>query len=155
MAELVLGRARERGDRLAVAESCTGGLLGGRITAIPGSSEVFEGGIIAYDDAVKTAHLGVDPALIAAHGAVSAPVCEAMARGVATRFHTALAMAITGIAGPGGGSQGKPVGLVWFASLADGEVKAQSYVFPGTREEIRDRAAQAALFQLYGLIRAR
>ena len=154
LAELLLGRARERRERLAVAESCTGGLLGGRITAIPGSSEVFEGGIIAYDDAVKTAHLGVDPALIAAHGAVSEPVCQAMVRGVATRFNTTLAMAITGIAGPGGGSREKPVGLVWFASLADGQVKAQSYVFPGTRKEIRDRAAQAALFQLYGLIRA-
>jgi nicotinamide-nucleotide amidase len=154
LAALVLERARQRGQRIAVAESCTGGLLGARITAIPGSSEVFDGGVIAYDDAVKTGHLAVDPGLIRAHGAVSEPVCLAMARGVAARFHTDLAMAITGIAGPGGGSQEKPIGLVWFASLANGEVKAQSYVFPGTREEIRARAAQSALLQLYGAIRA-
>ena len=153
LARLVLERARQRGEHIAVAESCTGGLLGGRITAVPGSSEVFDGGVIAYDDAVKIGHLGVDPALIATHGAVSEPVCAAMARGVASRFNTGLAMAITGIAGPGGGSPEKPVGLVWFASLANGALKAQSFVFPGHREEIRARAAQAALLQLYGLIR--
>lgn len=153
LAQLVIDRARERGERIAVAESCTGGLLGGRITAIPGSSEVFEGGVIAYDDRVKVAHLAVEPGLIQAHGAVSEPVCVAMARGVAARFGTRLAMAITGIAGPGGGSEAKPVGLVWFASLANGAATAQSYVFPGTREEIRARAAQSALFQLYGAIR--
>jgi nicotinamide-nucleotide amidase len=153
LADLLLQQARARNERIAVAESCTGGLLGGRITAIPGSSEVFDGGIIAYDDAVKIDHLGVDPGLITTHGAVSEPVCVAMARGVAARFKAGLAMAITGIAGPGGGSREKPVGLIWFASLANGEVRSQSYVFPGTRAEIRARAAQSALFQLYGLIR--
>jgi nicotinamide-nucleotide amidase len=153
LAELVINRARARGERIAVAESCTGGLLGGRITAIPGSSDVFEGGVIAYDDAVKTGHLDVSAELIRSHGAVSEPVCAAMARGVAARFHVGLAMAITGIAGPGGGSPEKPVGLVWFASFVRGEVKVQSYVFPGLRGEIRARAAQSALHQLYGMIR--
>lgn len=153
LARLVVARARARGERIVVAESCSGGLLGGRITSIPGSSEVFDGGVIAYDDAVKTGLLDVPIELIRAHGAVSEPVCAAMARGVAARFKTGLAMAITGIAGPGGGSQEKPVGLVWFASFVQGEVKVQSYVFPGTRDEIRARAAQAALFQLYGMIR--
>ncbi len=152
LAARVLDAARATGNRLAVAESCTGGLLGGRLTAIPGSSDVFEGGVIAYSDAVKTAHLGVDPALIREHGAVSEPVCRALAHGVAERFGATLAMAITGIAGPSGGSPGKPVGLVWYASLAGGEIQARSYVFPGSREEIRTRAAQAALFQLYGMI---
>jgi nicotinamide-nucleotide amidase len=153
LAALVLDAARKRGERIAVAESCTGGLLGGRLTAIPGSTEVFEGGVIAYDDRVKSHHLGVDPGLIEAHGAVSEPVCAAMAQGVAARFNTGLAMAITGIAGPDGGSPAKPVGLVWFASLANGTVTSQSFVFPGNREEIRARAAQATLFQLYGTIR--
>ena len=152
LAALVLDRARTRGERIAVAESCTGGVLGGRITAIPGSSDVFEGGMIAYDDGVKTGQLEVPPDLIRMHGAVSEPVCAAMARGVASKFRTGLAMAITGIAGPGGGSQEKPVGLVWFASLVHGQVKVQSYVFPGNREEIRARAAQAALYQLYGML---
>jgi nicotinamide-nucleotide amidase len=154
LAALVVERARARGERLVVAESCTGGLLGGRITAIPGSSDVFDGGVIAYDDRVKTGLLEVPGELIRTHGAVSEAVCAAMARGVAARFHAGLAMAITGIAGPGGGSAEKPVGLVWFASLAGGEVQVQSYIFPGKRDEIRARAAQAALLQLYGLIRA-
>jgi nicotinamide-nucleotide amidase len=153
LAGLVVDRARSRGERIVVAESCTGGLLGGRITSIPGSSDVFDGGVIAYHDAVKIGLLEVPTELIRAHGAVSEPVCAAMARGVAARFKTRLAMAITGIAGPGGGSKEKPVGLVWFASFVRGEVKVQSYVFPGMREEIRARAAQAALFQLYGMIR--
>jgi nicotinamide-nucleotide amidase len=153
LASLVIERARKRGERIAVAESCTGGLLGGRLTAIPGSSEVFDGGVIAYSNEIKTGHLGVHPALIETHGAVSEPVCAAMAREIGARFNTGLAMAITGIAGPGGGSAEKPVGLVWFASLANGMVKSQSYVFPGARDEIRARAAQAALFQLYSMIR--
>jgi nicotinamide-nucleotide amidase len=154
LAAEVIRSALRRGQRLAVAESCTGGLLGGRITAVPGSSEVFDGGIIAYSDQVKTGLLGVEPGLIQAHGAVSEAVCAAMARGVSARFNTDLAMAITGIAGPTGATPDKPVGLVWFASLANREVKVQSYVFPGTRDEIRARAAQAALFQLFGVIRA-
>jgi nicotinamide-nucleotide amidase len=153
LAAQVLESARHKSQRIAVAESCTGGLLGARITAIPGSSDVFDGGVIAYRDEVKIRDLGVDPDLIAAHGAVSEPVCIAMARGVAARFQSDLAMAITGIAGPGGGSADKPIGLVWYASLAPGAVTAQSYVFPGSREEIRTRAAQAVLFQLWGTMR--
>lgn len=150
----VIRSALRRGQRIAVAESCTGGMLGSRITAVPGSSAVFEGGIIAYSDRVKTGFLGVEPGLIQAHGAVSEAVCAAMVREVAARFKTDLAMAITGIAGPTGATAGKPVGLVWFASLVNGDVQVQSYVFPGTRDEIRARAAQAALFQLFGAIRA-
>jgi nicotinamide-nucleotide amidase len=149
VAALLLERAREKRLKIAVAESCTGGLVGGRITAIAGSSEVFVGGIIAYADEVKRVMLGVDPDVIETHGAVSEPVAGQMARGAAARFSADLSVAVTGIAGPDGGSEEKPVGLVWFATFAGGEVRSYKAVFGGNREEIRARAAQSALFQLY------
>lgn len=149
LAAVLLARARQRGSRIAVAESCTGGLVGARITAIPGSSDVFVGGVIAYDNAVKSSGLGVDPALLAAHGAVSEPVAGAMAAGAAARFGTDLSLAVTGIAGPSGGTEDKPVGLVCFGTCVAGEVETFRYVFPGTRHEIRARAAQVALYRLY------
>jgi nicotinamide-nucleotide amidase len=149
LAALVLERSRAAGRRIAVAESCTGGLVGQRLTAIPGSSEVFVGGVIAYENDVKVRDLGVASQLIEKHGAVSQAVVEAMARGVAGRFLTDLSMAITGIAGPGGATADKPVGLVWFATLVNGTVESHQYVFPGPRENVRARAAQAVLFQLY------
>jgi nicotinamide-nucleotide amidase len=149
LAALVLDRSRSQGIRLAVAESCTGGLLGARLTEIPGSSEVFVGGVIAYDNAPKTGLLGVAPALLAEHGAVSEPVARAMAQGAAERFGVGAALSVTGIAGPGGGSPSKPVGTVWLGCALDGTVETRRILFAGTRHEIRTRAAQAALLLLY------
>ncbi len=143
-AAVVLEECRSRKLRIAVAESCTGGLLGVRLTDIPGSSDVFVGGVIAYDNTVKTAELGVDEREIAQFGAVSESTATAMARGAARKFGTEVAVGITGIAGPGGGSEDKPVGLVWIAVEGPGP-RVKSFVFGGDRTEIRHRAAQAAL----------
>jgi nicotinamide-nucleotide amidase len=150
LAAVVLSRLGER--TVAVAESCTGGLLGGRLTAVPGASAQFVGGVIAYDNAVKTRQLGVPAALLAEHGAVSEPVVLAMAAGAARLFGTAAALAITGIAGPDGGTPEKPVGTVWFAAQCDGRARAVRRVMPGDRQEIRERAAQAALDLLRRLL---
>jgi competence/damage-inducible protein CinA-like protein len=149
LAALVLDRARSQGLRLAVAESCTGGLLGARITEIPGSSEVFVGGVIAYDDALKRDLLGVPAEMIVEHGAVSEPVARAMAEGAVERFGVGAALSVTGIAGPGGGSPAKPVGTVWFGCAMGESVETRRVRFAGTRQEIRYRAAQAALMMLY------
>ena len=149
LAALVLDKARTRGLRLAVAESCTGGLLGGRLTEIPGSSEVFVGGVIAYSDTVKSQLLEVPPALIAEHGAVSEPVARAMALGAARRFGVEAALSITGVAGPGGGSPAKPVGTVWIGCVLNDEAETRRILFAGSRPEIRARAVQGALFLLH------
>jgi len=106
------------GKTLAVAESCTGGLLGGAVTAIPGSSLYFSGGVVAYGNSAKISLLGVSPGLISARGAVSREVALAMAEGALSLFRADLAIAVTGVAGPGGGSRGKPVGTVWVAVVA-------------------------------------
>ena len=145
LADVVLQGARARGLRIAVAESCTGGLLASRLTAVPGASDVFAGGVIAYADAVKVDLLGVDPATIRAHGAVSEHTARAMASGVRERIGARIGIAITGVAGPGGGTPEKPVGLVWIAADLDGRVRAAHRVYPGNREEIRQRASQGAL----------
>jgi len=149
LAEVILGLARQRHWHLAVAESCTGGLLGGRLTAVPGSSDVFVGGVIAYDNAVKTRELDVPTDLLAAHGAVSEAVARAMVEGVAQRFGAELALAVTGIAGPDGGSPEKPVGTVFVAWRVGRRVGVSRVVLPGDRNEIRARAAQSALYLLY------
>ena len=149
LAALVLERARSRDIRLAVAESCTGGLVGARLTDIPGSSDVFVGGVIAYDNALKQDLLDVPEPLIAEYGAVSEPVASAMAAGAVMRFGVRAAVAVTGVAGPGGGSAEKPVGTVWLAAVLDGVVVSRRSMFPGSRHEIRARAAQAALLLLY------
>ena len=148
LAALVLQAARERRVRLAVAESCTGGLIGARLTAIPGSSDVFDGGAITYADSAKTDLLDIDPALIAEHGAVSEPVAQAMALGVALRFN-ALSVAVTGIAGPTGATAEKPIGTIWLATAHGRAVRAARIITVGTRNEIRARAAQAALAMLW------
>jgi nicotinamide-nucleotide amidase len=145
LAEVVLQRSRERGFRLAVAESCTGGVLGARLTAIPGSSDVFIGGVIAYDDEVKVRLVGVDRATLRDHGAVSEQTVREMVAGIRRAMDAQIAVAITGIAGPDGGTAEKPVGLVWIAADVDGRVRASHRIYPGNREEIRQRAAQAAL----------
>jgi nicotinamide-nucleotide amidase len=119
--------------------------VGGRLTAIPGSSDVFMGGVICYSNELKTSLLGVDPGMIAADGAVSESVASAMALGAVRRLGVDLAVAVTGIAGPGGGSEAKPVGTVWLA-IADGDVvEARRVRIPGDRHNVRVRAAQGAL----------
>ena len=153
LAEEVLRAAREGGDHIAVAESCTGGLVGGRLTAVPGSSAVFKGGTIAYDNEVKTAELAVTPQILEAHGAVSEETARAMADGAARRFGTSLAIAVTGIAGPDGGTAEKPVGTVCFATRADGETRSTTMMVAGDRMEIRARAAQFALYLLLRRLR--
>lgn len=145
LAEVVLEACRARGLLLGVGESCTGGLLGARLTAIPGSSDVVRGGVIAYDDEVKRTLLGVPAALITEHGAVSEPVVCAMASGVRARLRVGAALAITGIAGPGGGSDAKPVGTVWIALDLNGAVESRQLRLWGDRDEVRRRSAQAAL----------
>ena len=152
LAAVVLERLRARGGRLVVAESCTGGLLGARITAVPGASDVFIGGIIAYDNVVKSGTLDVAPELLERHGAVSEQVVSAMAQGVQRQFAVDAALAITGIAGPGGGTADKPVGTVWMAARLGTEARALKRIFPGERGEIRARAAQGALDLLRRLI---
>ena len=149
LAALVLDQARAHGTRLAVAESCTGGLVGTRLTEVPGSSEVFVGGVIAYDNALKSRVLGVPEGLLAEYGAVSEPVARAMAEGALGAFNVDAAVSVTGVAGPGGGSDEKPVGTVWIGCALAGTVEARRSMFVGTRHEIRARAAQAALLTLY------
>lgn len=149
LAALLLDEARSRRLRLAIAESCTGGMLGARLTEIPGSSDVFLGGVIAYDNAVKVDLLGVPPALLEEHGAVSEAVAQIMAEQVARRFGAGAGVSVTGIAGPGGGSVAKPVGTIWIGCALGGATETKRILFPGARHEIRARAAQAALHLLY------
>ena len=152
LAAVVLDQLRTRTARLVIAESCTGGLLGGRITAIPGASDVFIGGVIAYDNVVKSGTLDVRPELLEQYGAVSEQVVTAMAEGVQRQFAVDAALAITGIAGPSGGTPEKPVGTVWLAVRFGAESRALQRIFPGDRGEIRARAAQAALDLLRRLL---
>jgi nicotinamide-nucleotide amidase len=148
LAALMLAECAARNATIAVGESCTGGMLGMRLTAIPGSSRTVLGGIIAYANEVKTRDLGVPADVIAEHGAVSEPVARAMATGARLRFGSTVGIGITGIAGPDGGTPDKPVGTVWVAVDVDGDVHAVRGVLPGDRYEIRWRAAQLALDRL-------
>ena len=145
LAAIVLDRCRARSLRIATGESCTGGLVGVRLTAIPGSSDVFMGGIVAYDNAAKRELLGLSEALIEEHGAVSEPVARAMATGASHALGTEIGIGVTGIAGPGGGTAEKPVGTVYIAVDALGEVQGWKRHFFGDRDEIRRRTAQTAL----------
>jgi nicotinamide-nucleotide amidase len=145
IAEIVLELCRARGLGLATAESCTGGLVAARLTDVPGSSDVVLGAVVAYADEVKTGELSVPAELLAAHGAVSAEVAAAMAAGVRARLGADVGIAVTGIAGPGGGSDEKPVGLVHLhVSAPDGEA-GREFSLPGDRQAIRARATVAAL----------
>jgi nicotinamide-nucleotide amidase len=152
LAAVVLDALRARKAKLAVGESCTGGLLAGRVTAIAGASTVFVGGVVAYDDVVKTELLDVPRATIEAHGAVSEEAVRAMAEGVQRRFESWAALAVTGIAGPSGGTPDNPVGTVWLAARLGAETRVLKRVFPGDRGEIRARSAQAALDLLRRLL---
>ena len=148
LAAIMLAECAGRGATVAVAESCTGGMLGMRLTAIPGSSRTFLGGIIAYANEVKTRELGVPAEVIAEHGAVSEAVARAMATGVRLRFGSSIGLGITGIAGPDGGTPEKPVGTVWVGVDIGGDVHAVRAMLPGDRHEIRWRGAQLALDRL-------
>ncbi len=145
LAEVVLDLCRARGLTIATGESCTGGMLGERLTAIPGSSDVVVGGVIAYSNEIKSALLGVDADLIATHGAVSEPVARAMAEGARDRLRASIGVGITGIAGPGGATPGKPVGTVDLAIAGPWPTEARRVQLIGDREEIRYRASQGAL----------
>jgi nicotinamide-nucleotide amidase len=148
VAELLQGRW------LAVAESCTGGLLAGRLTERAGSSAYFAGGAVSYSNEAKRLLLGVDPALIERHGAVSLEVAEAMADGALARFEADAAVSITGVAGPGGGTEYKPVGYVcWCAKLADGRSLLRDARLPGDRAEVRDRSTTVGMHLLRRVLR--
>jgi nicotinamide-nucleotide amidase len=153
LASAVLEQLRSRGWMLALAESCTGGRVAAEITAVPGASQNFSGGIVAYADEAKHAVLDVDSAVIAQHGAVSEETARAMVAGARARFGADVALSVTGIAGPTGGTAEKPVGLVWFAAESPLEARALSRTFPGDREAIQRRATQAALDLLFRMLR--
>jgi nicotinamide-nucleotide amidase len=147
VADLLAGRS------LAVAESCTGGLMAARMTERAGSSAYFAGGVVAYSNEAKAALLGVDPGLIERHGAVSLEVAEAMAEGALERFEADVALSITGVAGPGGGTEAKPVGYVcWSAALADGTRLTRDTRLPGDRADIRDRSTTVGMHLLRRLL---
>jgi len=148
VAQLLTGR------RIATAESCTGGLLAARLTERPGSSAYLAGGLVAYANEAKTELLGVDAALIQAHGAVSEPVAEAMAAGALHRFKADTAVAITGVAGPDGGTADKPVGTVCFTvALADGGSSTRTLRLPGNRADVRERSTTVAMHLLRRVLR--
>lgn len=138
ISERLLDACRRRSLRIVTAESCTGGLIAAALTEIAGSSEVVDRGFVTYSNEAKSEILGVDADLIATNGAVSEPVARAMAEGALARSHADLAVSVTGIAGPGGGSPEKPVGLVHFGlAAADGSTQAEHRVFEGDRSGVR------------------
>jgi nicotinamide-nucleotide amidase len=143
--ELVLALCRAEGLTLTTAESCTGGLVAARLTAVPGASDVFLGGVIAYADSVKHAELGVPERVLSQHGAVSAESAAAMAAGARERLGADVAVAVTGIAGPGGGTAEKPVGLVYVHAAGPRGERAADFAYPADRETVRRRAAATAL----------
>jgi nicotinamide-nucleotide amidase len=148
----LLAACRAKGIRLAIAEGCTGGLIAGVLTAIAGSSDVLERSFVTYSNAAKTELLGVPAETIAAAGAVSEPVTQRMAESALQRSHADITVAVTGVAGPGGGSLEKPVGLVWFGLAQRGHpVHSERQVFAGDRAAIR----LAAVARAFALIRAR
>lgn len=153
LAETLGVRLAARHVTLVTAESCTGGWVAKACTDVPGSSDWFSGGVVAYSNALKTALLGVDAELLARHGAVSVPVVRAMAAGVLQRVQAQVAVAVSGVAGPGGGTPDKPVGtvcLAWAWREEGGSVRIESATerFPGGREEVRRRTVRSALQRL-------
>jgi nicotinamide-nucleotide amidase len=150
--ELVLSLAAAQGLKLATAESCTGGMVAARLTDIPGASASFVGGVVAYSDDVKRSELGVPDELLVAHGAVSAEVAGAMAEGARQRLAADVAVAVTGVAGPGGGTPEKPVGRVYLHAAGPDGSLARMLDLPGEREQIRVRATVTALHLLRALL---
>jgi nicotinamide-nucleotide amidase len=146
LAQSVLDACRARGWHLATAESCTGGLVAGALTAIAGSSDVVERGFVTYSNEAKSELLGVAPETLAAHGAVSSETAAAMAQGALARAPVELAISVTGVAGPGGGSAAKPVGLVILGlARRNGPCRTERHVFDGDRLAVRQGALQVAL----------
>lgn len=152
--ERIADACRLAGLTVVTAESCTGGLIADSITDLPGSSDWFLGGVVTYSDELKVALLGVEPATITAHGAVSETVARAMASGARERLGADLAVAVTGVAGPGGGSAEKPVGLVWIACASDRAVVAERHVWSGDRRSNKVASTEAALRLLFATIEA-
>ena len=150
--ELVVDRCRELGLALATAESCTGGMVGARLTDCPGASDVYLGGVVAYSNSVKIARLGVPADVLERHGAVSAETADAMVAGALAELGADAAVAVTGIAGPGGGTPDKPVGLVYIAAAAPGGRSTDRFVFSGDREGVRGRATAQSLHALRRLL---
>jgi len=149
-----LGEAlRARGERLATAESCTGGLIAAACTAVAGSSDWFERGVVTYSNEAKTELLDVPAALIARHGAVSEPVARAMAAGALARSPAQWAIAVTGVAGPGGGTPDKPVGMVWLAWGRADRLQAERLQLAGDRSAVRRQTVQIALQRLADALR--
>jgi PncC family amidohydrolase len=152
LAAVVLHQLEQASATLATAESCTGGLLAARLTAVPGSSRVFRGGVVAYHNDLKLELLGVGADLLAQHGAVSEAVARQMADGAARSLAADAAVAVTGIAGPDGGTAEKPRGTVWIAVRWRDEVRAFTHVLPGGREDVRERTVQWALNYLRRIV---
>jgi nicotinamide-nucleotide amidase len=152
VAELVIDRCRTLGLTPATAESCTGGLVGARLTDVAGASDVYLGGVVAYANAVKEARLGVPAAVLERHGAVSAETAEAMADGARTALGADAAVSVTGIAGPDGGTPEKPVGLVYVGVVTPAARATESFVFSGDREAVRTRATVLSLHALRRLL---
>ncbi len=145
LVETLAAALKARGLMLATAESCTGGLIAAACTEISGSSDWFERGFVTYSNAAKTELLGVPATLIEQHGAVSEPVARAMAAGALTHSRAQLSVAVTGVAGPSGGSADKPVGTVWLAWATTGGVTAERHHFPGDRGAVRQATVVRAL----------
>ena len=145
LCEQLAQRLQARGWMMATAESCTGGLIAARCTDLAGSSAWFERGFVTYSNAAKTDMLGVPEALIAQHGAVSEPVARAMAQGAVQHAHAQVSVAVTGIAGPSGGSAEKPVGTVWFAWCMGDQIDSSCQRFAGDRAAVREATVQHAL----------
>ncbi len=148
MAKTLADRLTRSRKTLAIAESCTGGLIGHTLTNIPGATAWFKGGVIAYANQAKIDMLEVPAAMIARNGAVSAPTARAMAQGARRRFHSDLALATTGIAGPTGGTPGKPVGLVFIAMATAKGTRVKKHIFKGSRLNFKKQALNAALSML-------
>lgn len=152
LAGLVADVLLEKGWLLATAESCTGGLISAACTDLAGSSNWFERGFVTYSNEAKTDMLGVDAALIAAHGAVSEEVARAMAAGAIARSRARVAVAVTGVAGPTGGSRAKPVGTVWFGFMVNGQSSSELQRFSGDRAAVRAATVRHALQRLVQLL---
>lgn len=143
--QVVVAIFRERKLKLALAESCTGGMIAARITSVPGASDIFNGSIVCYANEVKRDLLGVPQGILETEGAVSASCARAMAEGARKALQSDIAVSVTGIAGPGGGTPSKPIGCVFIGIATKGEVSAERHLFTGDRATIRQQASDAAL----------